>query len=121
MIEAASVTLRQARVLEVLATAGAPVSGDALAARLGVRAGSLSMTLRSLQRRGLIVAAARERARPGRLGAARPVVSRATSAPACGLWSCGSVGGVGVGVFCLRLGVRSAASSIAGEGSKGST
>ncbi len=58
-------TLRQARVLERLAAAGAPVSGEAVAAELGVRAGSLSVTLRSLQRCGLIVAAARERARPG--------------------------------------------------------
>ena len=58
-------TVRQARVLEVLALAGGPLSGEAIAARLGVRAGSLSVTLRSLQRRGLIVAAARERARPG--------------------------------------------------------
>ena len=58
-------TSRQARVLEVLAAAGAPVSGEALAARLGVRAGSLSVTLRSLQRRRLIAAAASERARPG--------------------------------------------------------
>jgi DNA-binding MarR family transcriptional regulator len=58
-------TLRQAHVLEVLAIAGAPLSGEAIAAQLGVRAGSLSVTLRSLQRRGLIVAAARERARPG--------------------------------------------------------
>jgi biotin operon repressor len=57
--------VRQARVLEVLALAGAPLSGEAIGARLGVRAGSLSVTLRSLQRRGLIVAAARERARPG--------------------------------------------------------
>ena len=58
-------TVRQARVLEVLALAGGPLSGEAIGARLGVRAGSLSVTLRSLQRRGLIVAAARERARPG--------------------------------------------------------
>jgi hypothetical protein len=47
----------------VLATAGAPVSGEAVAARLSLRAGSLSVTLRSLQRRGLIVVARRERAR----------------------------------------------------------
>jgi DNA-binding MarR family transcriptional regulator len=58
-------TLRQARVLEVLALAGGPLSGEAIAARLGVRAGSPSVTLRSLQRRALIVAAASERARPG--------------------------------------------------------
>lgn len=53
-------TLRQARVLEVLAAGGAPLSGDAIAAELGVRAGSLAVTLRSLQRRGLIAAAPRE-------------------------------------------------------------
>ena len=58
-------TLRQARVLEVLAGAGAPLSGEAIAARLGVRAGALSVTLRSLQRRGLIAAAPRE---PGHFG-----------------------------------------------------
>ncbi len=58
-------TLRQARVLEVLAGAGAPMGGEAIAAELGVRAGSLSVTLRSLQRRGLIAAAPRER---GQLG-----------------------------------------------------
>ena len=58
-------TLRQARVLEVLAGAGAPLSGEAIAAQVGVRAGALSVTLRSLQRRGLIAAAPRE---PGHFG-----------------------------------------------------
>ena len=58
-------TVRQARVLRVLAGAAGPLSGDAIAAELGVRAGSLSVTLRSLQRRGLIVAATREHAHAG--------------------------------------------------------
>ncbi len=58
-------TLRQARVLEVLADAGGPLSGEAIAARLGVRTGALSVTLRSLQRRRLIAAAPRE---PGHFG-----------------------------------------------------
>jgi hypothetical protein len=58
-------TLRQARPLEVLAAAGVPVSGELVAAQLSVRAGSLSVTLHSLQRRGLIVVAAHGRARPG--------------------------------------------------------
>ena len=58
-------TVRQARVFEVLAATGGPLSGEAIAARLDVRVGSLSVTLRSLQRRGLIVAAVSERARPG--------------------------------------------------------
>ncbi len=58
-------TVRQARVLEVLAGAGAPVSGEAIAAQMGVRAGVLSVTLRSLQRRGLIAAAPGERGQFG--------------------------------------------------------
>ena len=69
-------TVRQARVLEVLAGAGAPVSGEAIAAQVGVRAGALSVTLRSLQRRGLIAAAPRRARALRRLAAAPLTVTR---------------------------------------------